>query len=265
MLQQKENINSTWTNVGDWRMHARVALDQAPADAPAVVLVHGIGLSSLYLIPTLAQLGRYYRVYAPDLPGFGKSTKPQHVLNLQELADALVAWMDAVGLDQPVLLGNSVGCQIIVDLAVRHPQRLTGAVLQGPTVDPRARSASRQLARLLWDGQYEPVSHGFNLIVDYWRCGSRRFLRTFQYALLDPIEEKLPQVQVPTLVVRGTNDPIVQQRWAEEATDLLPNGRLVVIPGASHTIVYATPLELMRVVRPFVDELHTRRVHDESA
>ena len=98
----------------------------SPPDAPAIVLVHGIGFSSRYLMPTIAQLAPHYRIYAPDLPGFGDSTKPWPVLNLQELVEVLVAWMDAVGLEQPVLLGNSVGCQIIVDVALRYPQCLAG-------------------------------------------------------------------------------------------------------------------------------------------
>ena len=68
----------------------------------------------------------------------------------------------------------------------------------------------------------------------------------------DRVEEKLPHVQVPALVVRGSRDTIVPQRWAEEATRLLPMGRLAEIPGAPHTVVYDAPLDLARVVRPFL-------------
>ena len=76
---------------------------------------------------------------------------------------------------------------------------------------------------------------------DYWQCGLRRLIGTFRYALQDRIEEKLPYVRVPTLVVRGGKDPIVPQRWCEEAVRLLPQGRLVVIPGAGHTVNYNSP------------------------
>ena len=86
---------------------------------------------------------------------------------------------------------------------------------------------------------------------DYWQCGLRRLIGTFRYALQDRIEEKLPYVRVPTLVVRGGKDPIVPQRWCEEAVRLLPQGRLVVIPGAGHTVNYNSPVELARVVREF--------------
>jgi pimeloyl-ACP methyl ester carboxylesterase len=68
------------------------------------------------------------------------------------------------------------------------------------------------------------------------------------------IENVLPKVQAPTLVGRGSRDPIIPQRWAEEATRLLPNGRLEVIEGETHTIVLAAPQRLVRVVVPFLCE-----------
>ncbi|HET9927189.1 MAG TPA: alpha/beta hydrolase, partial [Rubrobacter sp.] len=87
---------------------------------------------------------------------------------------------------------------------------------------------------------------------EYWRCGLRRLLKTFQYALDDPIEEKLPGVRAPALVVRGSWDPVVSQRWVEDVADLLPTGRLVVIPDGPHTLVHNRPLDLARVVREFL-------------
>ena len=89
---------------------------------------------------------------------------------------------------------------------------------------------------------------------DYWDCGLPCLFQTFGFALRDRIEEKLPHVDVPALVVRGGRDPMCPQHWAEQVTRLLPQGRLKVIPGGPHTLVYTMPLELVRVVRPFLDE-----------
>lgn len=247
-------LESRWTNVHGVRMHARVSAEPVPSGAPPVVLVHGVGISSRYLVPTAARLAAYYPVFAPDLPGFGKSDKPPYVLNVRELADALRAWMEVSGLYEAVLIGNSLGCQIIVDLAARYPAYVSRAVLQGPTVDPHARTWRQQLVRWLRDSLREPPSQFFIMMRDYRAAGLRRVRRTFQYSLEDRIEDKLPRVLNPTLVVRGSRDPIIPQRWAEEATRLLPHGRLIVIPGATHTINYAAPLEFVRVLRPFIDE-----------
>jgi 2-hydroxy-6-oxonona-2,4-dienedioate hydrolase len=234
-------------------MHARASEDPAPEENPTVVLVHGLVVSSRYMVAAAELLAADYRVYAPDLPGFGKSDKPPRVLNVAELSDSLVAWMEKISLKSAALVGNSFGCQIIVELALRHPERVEKAVLQGPTVDPLGRTALRQIGRLLLDSVREPPSLLPIELLDYLDAGFRRSVRTFRFMLEDRIEEKLPRVSVPTLVVRGSRDPIVPQRWAEEATKLLPVGRLVVIPGATHTANYGAPSDFTRVVRAFLD------------
>src|SRR5437867_1857927 len=99
MNQQIGKLKSLWTTVNGLRMHARVSLDLAPTQE-AVVLVHGLVVSSRYMIPTATRLAQHYRVYVPDLPGFGKSAKPSHTLTITELADALAAWMHELGLEQ---------------------------------------------------------------------------------------------------------------------------------------------------------------------
>jgi 2-hydroxy-6-oxonona-2,4-dienedioate hydrolase len=248
----KGRLKSIRTSVDGLSIHAGVSADPAPAGAPPVVLVHGLVISSRYMVPTAELLAIDYPVYAPDLPGYGESDKPDHLLNLPELADALCRWMDAMGLERATLLGNSMGCQKIVEFAVRHPDRIDRAILQGPTVDRHARNLPAQLGRFLLDSPHERPSQTLLMAYDYALAGIPRLLHTINLALADPIEQKLPQVQVPTLVVRGSLDPIVPQDWVEEVVRLLPQGQLAVIPGAGHTINYSAPLELARVSRAFI-------------
>ena len=252
MGQPKGKLESRWTVVDGLKMHYRVSVEPVPDGRPVVILVHGLSVSSRYMIPTAEHLAPHYRVYAPDLPGFGKSDKPAHVLNIAGLANALAAWMRAVGLECGVMVANSLGCQIVVDLALRYPRRIERAVLIGPTIDRRGRTIRQQFWRLLRDSVREPLSQPFVVLSDYLKTGPRRTLRTLRYALEDRIEEKLPRVGIPALVVRGEHDPIVSQRWTEEVTRLLPLGRLVIIPGAAHTVNYSKPAELVRVIRPFL-------------
>jgi len=247
-------LESRWAVVDGRRMHARVSTTPAPAGSPKVVLVHGLVVSSRYMIPTAERLAPHYGVYIPDLPGFGRSEKPPLVLDVAALSDSLAAWMETEGLRSAVLVGNSMGCQVIVDLALRHPERVERAVLQGPTMDPEARTALRQAARLALDGPREPASLLPIMLLDYLSAGLRRSFGTFRYALKDRVEEKLPRVRVTALVVRGSLDPVVPQRWAERAARLLPKGRLVVVPGAAHTMNYGAPSELACVVEAFVRE-----------
>ncbi|MDQ4029103.1 MAG: alpha/beta hydrolase, partial [Actinomycetota bacterium] len=98
------------------------------------------------------------------------------------------------------------------------------------------------------------------LLRDYLDCGPRRAVQLFRCSLADPIEQKLPYINAPTVVVRGSRDPIVSQRWAQEAAALIPHARLVVVPGAAHTVNFGAPLELARVVRSLVREVLGRSV-----
>ncbi|QIN80870.1 alpha/beta fold hydrolase [Rubrobacter marinus] len=232
-------------------MHARVPADPAPG-GPAVVLVHGLVVSSRYMTPTLSRLAPRRRVYAPDLPGFGRSEKPPRALDVPGLARALDGWMEATGLGSAVLVGNSMGCQVIAELALRRPARVERAVLQGPTMDPEARTLPRQAARLALDCLREPPSLILVELLDLLAAGPLRSLRTFFHAADDRIEKKLPALAAPVLVVHGERDPIVPERWAREACGLLPDGRFVVVRGAAHAVNYNAPSALARHVEAFI-------------
>jgi 2-hydroxy-6-oxonona-2,4-dienedioate hydrolase len=252
-IGQVKKLEAKWTRVGGLRIHARAAGDPA-SEGRAVVLVHGLVVSSRYMVPTAERLAPYRRVFVPDLPGFGRSETPPHVLDVSGLSDTLAHWMEEVGLECAVLVGNSFGCQIIADLAVRHPERIEHAVLQGPTMDPRGRTVLQQVGRFLLDMPREPLSFVPIELLDFLNAGTRRSWRTFRYALEDRIEEKLPHMRVPTLVVRGSQDPIVPQRWAREVAELLPMGRLAAIPGAAHAANYDRAMEFARMIQGFLDD-----------
>jgi 2-hydroxy-6-oxonona-2,4-dienedioate hydrolase len=252
--KQQGKLASKWVKVNGLSMYARLSVDLVPDDAPVVVLVHGLSVSSGYMVPTARHLAPHYRVYAPDLPGFGKSAKPSHILNVTELADALAAWMQVMGLQSATLVGNSLGCQIIVDFALRYPAYVERAVLVGPTMDPQARSLRQAALRLLQDAFCEPLAYMPVLLREYLAAGITRTLRTLQYAFEDKIEEHLPHVRIPTLVVRGSRDPIVPHNWAAQVDYLLPDSQLIVVKGAGHAVNFNSPEELMRIVHAFMDE-----------
>ena len=255
MRERIGQLDSRWTVVHGLSMHSKISVEPVPADAPAVILVHGAGLSHRYLMPIAVRLAPYLRVYVPDLPGYGLSADPGYVLTIPKLADALADWMPTVGLERAAFLGNSMGCQIIAQFAVRHPACIERAILQGPTTDPQARTWWQQAWRWVKKMGGEKREQTPINLREYRDAGLHRVFRSLQLSFFeDRIEEQLPQVRVPTLVVRGSRDTIVPQRWAEEVTRLLPAGRLVVVPGAFHTMNFQQPLELARVSLPFLLE-----------
>ena len=230
-------------------VHTRIG---GPSSGPAVVLVHGFVLAGDYMMPAAERLAALARTYVPDLPGYGLSDRPLQPLELAYLGDRLAEWMDRLSLGRAHFIGNSFGCQVLVDFAARHARRVHRLVLQGPTVDPAARSLARQVLRLIENSRIESPGLGRLMLRDYWRAGWRGIVETGRMALSDRLEAKLKQIAMPTLVVRGSRDVLAPQAWAERMVDLLPQGRLLVMPGLAHTIIYTAPAVFVDAIRPFL-------------
>ncbi len=243
-------VESRWSVVAGVRWHARV--EEVGGSGPAVVLIHGLGVSGRYMVPLLHRLAPRFQVVAPDLPGFGRSADPPEPLGLAAMADGLAEWMTAIDLPRAALVGNSLGCQVVAHFAKRHPERLTRAVLVSPTMDPSAPRPRQQVARLLWDSPRERWPLQLIASRDYLEAGMRRGLRTLHFGLRDAAAEHYREIDVPTLVVRGGRDPIVSASWARHVGRLVPGGRLVTVPGAPHAVNFSAPDALAEVVAPFL-------------
>jgi pimeloyl-ACP methyl ester carboxylesterase len=143
-------------------------------------------------MPLAAELAGHHPVQVVDLPGFGLSGDPGQVLGIAEHADHLADWLEAADLPSVAVLGNSFGCQVAVELAVRHPDRVAGLVLVGPTMDPSARTAPPADPQVVvGHGQGGPLQLPI-LVRDVRDAGPRRVVGTLAHTLRDPIEDKLP-------------------------------------------------------------------------
>jgi 2-hydroxy-6-oxonona-2,4-dienedioate hydrolase len=218
------------------------------------VLVHGYGVSGTYMLPLARSLASSFSVFAPDLPGYGRSQRPRTPLGIAELAAALAGWLDAAGLQRPAFVANSMGCQVVTELAVRLPDRVGPMVLVGPTVDPHRRVARHQLLGGLRDARRERWSLLALAARDDAVFGVGALLATARSALADRIEERLPLISQPTVVVRGENDGFVGQAWAERAVALLPDSRLVVVRSEPHAVHFTRPDIVARIVHELLVE-----------
>ena len=245
------------------RWYARAGGRGQARERCPVVLVHGFGISSSYFVPLAERLACRVEVYAPDLPGHGKSDTPPRPLDIAGLADALRRWLRAAGLDRIVVIGHSMGCQVAVELAARHPGLVDRLVLIGPTLDREARSLRRSLPRFVAGGLREPPSRGlFSLglfiVKDYARMGPR-LLHELRAMFAHAIEAALPRVAAPVLFLRGEQDRVVPQRWVEELAALPAASTVVVVPGAAHAVHYSHPDAVAREIGAFLEQDGARR------
>lgn len=201
------------------------------------VLVHGIGVSSAYFEPLAHALHGHGDVLLLDLPGFGGIPRPKRPLTIAGFADIVRAGLENEGIEDPVLIGHSMGAQVVVDLLARHDIS-SHAVLIGPPVNPAEPRVGQQVLRLLQSAKYETRRLRVLASRAYLRCGPSWFIEVLPSMMRYPMREQLPQVQAETLVITGEHDTVVPATWVEEMEALLPHGRTATIAGASHNVVY---------------------------
>jgi pimeloyl-ACP methyl ester carboxylesterase len=233
--------------VGGHRIHYEM---EGPANGPVVVLVHGLGGRAedwRDLAPYIAKAG--YRVYLPDLVGYGRSEKPaDYSYSVHDETDVVVGFLDAVGLNQVDLGGWSMGGAIVQHVAAEHPERVrrlmlfdSAGLLVLPTWDirlftPNSPAELDKLDVLLMP--HPPKVPGF-VARDILRVSNDRawiIHRALDTMLTgrDATDKLLPQLKMPVLLLWGEDDRIMPPSQGETMHRMIPQSEFDVIPGCGH-------------------------------
>jgi pimeloyl-ACP methyl ester carboxylesterase len=257
----KTGIESRDAMVAGVRMHYLAA---GPAGGQPVVLVHGLGVSAeewAKLAPYLVRAG--YRVYMPDLPGYGRSQKPADFsYSLHDEAVMIAGFLDALGLQRVDLGGWSMGGGIVQHVAFDHPDRIRKLILfdavgltELPQFDTRLFNPgdADQLFQLETLLSPHPVKLPGFIVRDVLKQ-SRRDGWVIQRAIAsmltgkDATDSILPQLKMPVLIVWGSEDRIFPLSQAETMHRLVPQSELDVVSGCGHL----APKECTAQVGPMV-------------
>jgi pimeloyl-ACP methyl ester carboxylesterase len=212
-----------------------------PGAGRAFVLVHGVGCSSRTYARLVEHLVAHGEVHALDLPGYGASPHPRRDVTIREHAGVVARYirehvLDA-GLPAPVVVGHSMGTQIVGNLLVDHPGSASAGVLLGPTAEPGARTFPRQAVRLAIDAVGEPPrTIGLLLFDAVVRCRPPYYLRQLRHVVEHRLEDVLPRTTAPVVVVRGERDPVAPERWVAALAASAPLGRHRTVGGRHHAM-----------------------------
>lgn len=234
------------------------ALDAGPAPTGRpLLLLHGLGCSSDAWLPTLDCLERREPgrlVIAPDMPGYGHSHGPPEALGMEDLADWAARFLDTFGIHCAHVAGGSMGCQVGLDLARRHPARVGSLVLVGPTTGEHFVPFRRYLRGLLLDGLREPMRYNLLLMRMYRQMGLPRYLATTKKMLEEDPVARPEAIRAPCLIVRGEWDAIVSERVARQLAAILPRGTFCSIEGVAHALQFSAPERFIEAALPFLRE-----------
>lgn len=241
-----------WMTIRGETWFARIAPRGNPGNPP-IVLIHGLVVSGAYFRPLAALLEDRYPIYIPDLPGYGRSKSPR-TWDVPSLAIHLADWMDKHGLGGSVLVGHSLGCQVVTMLAIMRPDLVRGMVLAAPTVDPEVRNGLHLMLRGALDIPREKQSLWSIWIPDLLRAGIRHSLSMLHLTMADKQLERLGDVKQPALVAAGEHDPIVPPRWVHEMAKRMPNACARILAGCPHAMTYSHPHALAGAIDAVIQE-----------
>jgi pimeloyl-ACP methyl ester carboxylesterase len=220
-----------------------------PTGGRPYVLVHGIGVSSRYFHPTAAELAKRGPVFLVDLPGYGSAPNPHRDVTIRDHAEVLYRFLAAAGIDRPILVGHSMGTQVVTRLVFDHPEVTDRIALIAPTMDPKARRFVVAAGRLLRDSIFfEPFPVKAQNIVDFlFRSGLPYVLKQVPHLLDDHIEDRLPALAVRALVMRGEKDRISPERWSRRVAGLMQDATYVTVPGP-HVVMFTDPPRVAELI-----------------
>lgn len=263
---------------------------QMGSGEPVMILLHGFGASVFSWREVMAPLAKTGTVIAYDRPAFGLTERPmpgdwvgESPYSPESQTTLLIGLMDALGIEQAILIGNSAGGSIALSVALDHPERVLGLVLVDAAVYSRG-GAPAWLQPLIRLPQYRNVgalvvrnlmpARGSSLIELAWHdpskisaevlAGYRKALQAnnwdralWELARAPAGREqvgRLIELQLPVLVVTGDDDRIVPTDQSLRLADEIPRAERTVFSACGHVPQEECPEQFLEAVRPFIEQ-----------
>ena len=276
-----KNPEDRYVKVGETNTRYWVLGEGSP-----LLLIHGLGASCDYWRYNIRALSQGYQVYAFDLPGFGRSDKRMDDYSLHFAGEFVAAFLDTQGVDRASLVGNSLGGAVSLQFAVQHPHRLEKLVLVSSGGLGRELPLSFRLLTIPLLGEsiawawgtrpgmrltlrsivYDPqvlkdelvdqmaelarLSGAKEMLLSVARTGIN--LRGQNMKLLEPLLRRVPEIEAPTLIIWGAQDPIIPVAHAHIAHQMIRNSQLHILDRCGHVPQIEKPEEFNRLVLEFL-------------
>ncbi|HUY29215.1 MAG TPA: alpha/beta hydrolase [Candidatus Binataceae bacterium] len=236
----------------------------------AVLLIHGAGSNAHVWHRQIAALGGAHSPVALDLPGHGRSAGVEGLATVQDYADFVAAFMDALNLRSAVILGHSMGGAVALELALRHPARVQALILAATAAKFNLPSGLAESLRAVMMGRapqafntdgYSPktVKENFDVVREGWmeqiRTDPRvRYTDIVACAKVD-VQGAIAKIDQPTLVAAGADDQVTTPADAELIKSKIRGAKLAVIADSGHWILHERPAEFQAAIDDFLAEL----------
>lgn len=253
-----------------------------------IIFIHGLGSYLPAWDKNITELRGHYRTVAVDLPGYGKSSKEGVEVSMAHYANTVLALMDRLNLKQAVLAGHSMGGQVAMTAALQAPERVKKLILAAPagletftdqqkqlfkaTVTPESiqKTTPEQVVASYKVNFYQMLADVQPMIDDRLKMVESADFGNYSKAVAgsvaamvdEPVYEKLPQLQVPTLLIFGENDALIPNKYfnpsltpkavADIGKTHIKGSQVVMVPEAGHFLQFEKPEAFNKAVRDFL-------------
>ena len=254
---------------------------------PVFILMHGFGASLFSWHEVITPLAEYGTVIAYDRPAFGLTERPmewdgENPYSQESQIELVVGLMDALNVEQAILVGNSAGGTLAMLTALKYPERVQSLILADPAVysgggapawirpllgTPQMRHVGPLFARMFQTRGSEMVElawHDPSKITNEIVEGYQKPLRVEDWDKVlweltiasseSDLAERLSEFNMPVLVITGDDDRIVPTEESVRLANDLPNAELVIIEESGHLPHEEQPEEFMKAVQSFLSK-----------
>ncbi len=254
---------------------------------PVLLFVHGLGSNLQAWYKNLDSLQLTHRCIALDLPGYGKSDEGKQPYSMHFFAETLRAFITQLALEEVTLIGHSMGGQIAMHTVLNNQDEITRLVLVAPAgfetfsveqqqwfatyVTPMVVKATpdAQIVRN-FEMNFHDMPEDAHFMIDdrmelkaspAYEAYCEMIPQCVNAMLTEPVFDRLPEIQLPTLVIFGENDALIPNRFlhpglsveevAEAGVQQFSQAQLVILPAAGHFVQWEQSLELNKLIAVF--------------
>lgn len=266
--------------------------DSKENSQPPLLMLHGLGDEADTWRHIFHPIAEDYHTLALDLPGFGRSDKPDVVYSPQFMMDSVIGLMDALNIHSAIIMGSSLGGILAHGLAVAHPERVLGLILVGGALLQEGQLEDRSLMLMQmpiigeWlytrlrknpDAAFDSLNSVYHHLEklpkadrDFlytrvnqrvWSDGQRRaYFSTLRSLLpwIKSIQEDLPsqlrQLEIPTLILRGEYDALFSETNVDHLLIIQPFARKSVVNDAGHLPHQEAPETFLQITQAWLKD-----------
>ncbi len=237
-----------------------------------LVLIHGLGASAERWEKIIPFFEKDFHVVIPDLIGFGYSDKPPTDYTIDYFSKFLEKFLDSINVKNPILIGSSLGGQISAEYTAEHPTNVEKLILVSPSgiMNQSTPALDAYIMAALYPNE-QNAKNAFELMEGSGKSVNQEIIDGFVKRMKLPnaklafmstilglknakaISEKLHSITVPTMIVWGSDDPVIPIQHASEFVESIPNCKFFKMDGIGHTPYVQDPSSFASTVIEFLN------------